>query len=302
MDGKEYLQTREVLSPNDSQTYYQRSGQDIPRATQIGQDHSLGLPRSLNDGYISLNGGQTSGKQSNLSYIFSKSVTESGSNSGYSRMDHDGNRFAKLEPDDMYAVNPNEITKDRGRKKVTSPCLNGTIDGNLNNDKSKDLDFRMDHETLSTSGTPTFHFIDTDDALYARITSDSQDNNFTDSLSLPQPATTPSASTPTSFPSFNDTANSYDDNASIGLQEPFAGQSLYTDSIPPITGGVHGACDDTSMDASFIGDVSSSSEVPGNWPPSIDQVSMGASSVMGITSVRSGVFLVLLVLPFYLNC
>ena len=279
MDGlcREFV-TREILSPSDS-TIFQR-----PHESQKNSSDSLVHPRTLNDAFSSLhsnsstNGPLSTKHAPEISSIFSKSL---GDTSHYfSRMDHDelpSRRYTKLEPDDLSytdAVNPNDITRDRVRRKVPSPSLNGIIQEALNEKTTPiDIDFaRMDHDSLSTNAhSPSFSIIESDNPLYSRFVDD--DSNFTESMSG-----VPSASS-TSFSSSHHT-NGFDSGGRKVSEldgsyyrdgdSNLPAQTLYNES-PPISGGVHGTSSDNTMDTSFMGDVSSSCEVP-PWSTSLDQV------------------------------
>ncbi|XP_018025018.1 estrogen-related receptor gamma isoform X2 [Hyalella azteca] len=158
-----------------------------------------------------------------------------------SRMEHDDvpstRRFTKLENDDLsytHAVNPNEITSDRIRKK------NPRINGDLNSERhySNSLDFtKMDHDVIEPNQTNSYEMLDHEDALYLRFTSDSPE--FSSSLTAVGGATPHSTNGPSGLHAFkdglpdDDLRNDSMDSSSLRLDA--------ADSMMRIMGGGSGA-------------------------------------------------------------
>lgn len=290
---------REVLAPSECSTLLR---DNFSRSSLETTSHS----RSLVDSFSHCNNSSSS-KTDNCS-LLSRALND---NNGFSRMDDSVlRRYAKLEPDDLSytnAVNPNEITRDRVRKKDHS--RNNVEVLNPDRTSSNDLDFgNMDHDTLSTNHSSSFTMLDHEsNSLYSRF--EEEDSNFSspfngdmcepntlnDNLSSSYKSDSLARVTQKDL-SLNDSSFRLSAGSShyrdSNVSEPFNTSLDIHDSSHPVTGGVHGTGSDTSnMDTVFMGDVTSSSEVPfNNWQGQLDQVCDGEPFLVSKQRVMVAVF------------
>ena len=302
MDGthRELLQSREILSPNDT-NFFQRPDH-LSSTGGSFQESLLGCHRSLND---AIGVSNSSRLEIDGTSILSKSVNESTKGAFFSGVDHFGpvspSKYTKLEPDELCyttAVNPNEITKDKTRRKNSPVILNTTtLDSN-----SQDLSsFQMDPTNLSTNPSPSFNSMEPPDNTEF-ISLDGADCNFGSYNTLANTQQT-STSTASSF-STNFRNNDFFEkdsllNANNELCRKTSSSSRKTIfNLDPVVWdfdesvALSGASDvvqvpsdvvdDTSMDTSLIEDVSSSSELPHNWQSDVGQVCLGVTCFLSL--------------------
>lgn len=270
---------REVLSPSDIPSLQRDM---LPRSLQEANT----LPRSLMDSIsLSSNGPSIKGLSSESPSLLSRVLHDS---SCFGRMeDSDSSRrYSKLEIEELSytnAVNPNDITKDRVRKKDSSRSHLQILHPS-DRSQSGDLDFNhMDHDALHTNhSSSSFTMLDHDsNSLYSRF-ADDDCSNFTTpfSGSVCDPLNNENSQYKISGDSHRG-AMSTDSSSSASLYKLNNGNCSFHDkgdtNTPDVsspTNGGHGTSLDTnSLDPVFMGDVSSSSEVSFvNWQGPLEQV------------------------------